>query len=111
LQGHPTGYAALLNSGSAPATAIISETLVNSQAKLVAFDNAESITSAHPDFNVLELPNDVVVFDTQLNAGKRRPRECWDLDFFRGRHPGDAGWGHTARRWLASHRTQRRWGR
>jgi hypothetical protein len=43
---------------------------VNSSAKLAAFDNAfNSFTSAHPDFHVLELPNDVVVFDTHLNPG------------------------------------------
>jgi len=66
----PTGYAALLNSGSIPTTATISETSVNSSAKLAAFDNAfNSFTSAHPDFHILELPNDVVVFDTHLNPG------------------------------------------
>jgi hypothetical protein len=67
---NPTGYAALLNSGSIPTTATISETSVNSSAKLAAFDNAvNSFTSAHPDFHILELPNDVVVFDTHLNPG------------------------------------------
>ena len=60
-----TGYAAFLQTGSLPITAVVSEnsvSSVNSPAKLGAFGNAlNSFTSEHSDFRVLEFQNDVVV--------------------------------------------------
>jgi len=40
---------------------------VHSPASLAAFDHAlDSFISAHPDFQLLSLPNDLVVYDSHL---------------------------------------------